>query len=215
MRLIVAVCLALASLCAHAVDLNLVAIMGDKAMVEVDGSRPKLLAPGQSAGGAKLLSVSNGVATFDVGGQRKSLSMDNRSYRNTDGDGKAHGGNKTMIVPIDASGHFFVQLTVNGTPVRGLIDTGATTMAISSNLAKQANIDTRYGETGYAQTAQGVVPFRKVKIDVLRFGDMLLYNVEATVLEGRFPVEPLIGMNILQRFTMQREADRLTLIQRY
>lgn len=216
MRLIVAITLALICTAAQAVEINLVAIMGDKAMVEVDGSKPKLLAPGQSAGDAKLLSVSGHNALFEINGQKKTLSMDNRSFKNT-GSGEtssASGPARTIVLPA-MGGHFFAPISINGMPLKGMIDTGATILALSSTHAKMANIDMTQAQIGYAQTAQGVARFRKVKVNQLRFGDIVLYNVDATVLDGNFPSDPLIGMNILQRFTMQRDADRLTLIQRY
>lgn len=216
MRLIAALLMICTCLTAQAVELNLVAIMGDKVMVEVDGSKPKLLAPGQNTNEVKLISISNGTAVFDVGGKKQTLTMDNRSFKGSSERIKkdAETSGKTLTLPAQG-GHFFAQLTVNGMPLRGLIDTGATTLAMSSVHAKMANIDYSKAPTGYAQTAQGVVPFRQVKVNVLKFGDIVLYNIDATVLEGRFPAEPLIGMNILERFTMQREADRLLLIQRY
>lgn len=217
MRYALASLLIFCSLTAQAVEINLVAIMGNRVMVEVDGGKPKMLAPGQSLNEVTLISLSDGAATFEVAGKKQTLTMSNRSYKATTNQAVASEakGGKTIMLSASEGGHFFAQLTLNGTPVRGLIDTGATTLAISSRLAKAANVNFTGATSGYAQTAQGIVVTRHVKINTLRFGDLLLYNVDATVLEGDFPTSPLIGMNILQRFTMQREADRLLLTQRY
>lgn len=57
--------------------------MGERAMVEINGGKPRLLAPGQSADGARLVSVANGAAVFDINGQRKTLSMDSRVFRSS------------------------------------------------------------------------------------------------------------------------------------
>ncbi|MBS1155783.1 MAG: aspartyl protease [Proteobacteria bacterium] len=216
MRLTLAALLMLTSLAANAVELNLVAIMGDKAMVEIDGSKPKLLAAGQSANGAKLVSVAGGTAVFDVGGQKKTLSMDSRSFKSSGAPAAGEEGNgKQIILFAEGGGHFYANITINGMPFRGLIDTGATTLAISGVNAKQASIDPKQGTPGYVRTAAGVVPFYKVVVNEVKFAGIPLYNVETGVSGDGSPHVPLIGMNILGRFVMERDGDKLILTKRY
>lgn len=212
MRLIVAALLTFACLTAQAVDLNLVAIMGNKAMVEVDGSKPKLLAPGQSTNGVKLISASGSAAVFDINGQKKTLTMDNRSYK-SGGNGSSSG--QKIILFADRGGHFFADITINGMPFRGMIDTGATTLALSGVSARQASIDPKKGTPGYVSTAAGVVPYYKMSLTEVKFAGVVLYQVDAGVTEGGSPPIPLIGMSILNRFTMERDGDRLILTKRY
>jgi aspartyl protease family protein len=205
-----ALALLFASLTAQAVEIKLIAIMGSKAMVEVDGSR-KLMQAGQSAGGAKLLNVSPDAVVFEAGGRKLSLSMDNRSIQSS---GNTAEVGKKIVLPAE-NGHFYASLVINGIPLRGVVDTGASVLAISSAHAKQAGIDLSRAPEGAAVTAQGTVKTREAIVNHLRLGDVQLYNVQVMVIDGQFPLAPLIGMNILQRFTMQRDADHLTLIQRY
>lgn len=214
MRLTIAALLACASLAAQAVELNLVAIMGDKAMVEVDGGKPKLLAPGQSANGAKLVSVTAGTAVFDIGSKRQTLTMDNRALRS---GGSAESGQlgKKIVLFAEQGGHFFANITVNGMPLRGMIDTGATTLALSGVHARQAGLDPKSGTAGYVQTAAGIVPFYKLVVNEVKFAGIPLYNVTTGISADASPSTPLIGMNILSRFTMERDGDRLILTQRY
>jgi aspartyl protease family protein len=204
-----ALALLFASLAAQAVEIKLIAIMGSKAMVEVDGAR-KLMEAGQSASGAKLLNVSADAVAFDVAGRKLTLSMDNRSIKS----GPAPEGGKKLVMPND-NGHFYAGLAINGLPLRGVVDTGATVLTLSSAHARAAGVDLSRATTGTAVTAQGTVATRQTTINTLRLGDIVLHNIDALVIDGQFPPIPLIGMNVLQRFTMQREADRLTLIQRY
>lgn len=212
MRLILTVFLTLVCLTAHAVELNLVAIMGNKAMVEVDGSKPKLLAPGQLAGGAKLISVSSGAVIFDINGQKKTLTMDNRSFKNN----SAHSsGGQKIILFADSGGHFFADITINGMPFRGMIDTGATSLAISSANARQASLDPTKGTPGHVNTAAGVVPYYRLSLTEVKFAGVVLYNVETGITMGNAPATPLIGMSVLNRFTMERNGDRLILTKRY
>lgn len=204
-----ALALLFVSLTAQAVEINLIAIMGSKAMVEVDGAR-KLMEAGQSASGAKLLNVSADAVVFEAGGRKLTLSMDNRSIKSN----ISPEGGKKLVMPND-NGHFYAGLAINGLPLRGVVDTGATVLTLSSNHARAAGIDLSRATTGTAVTAQGTVATRQTTINTLRLGDIVLHNIDALVIDGQFPPTPLIGMNVLQRFTMQREADRLTLIQRY
>ena len=204
-----ALALLFASLTAQAVEINLIAIMGSKAMVEVDGAR-KLMEAGQSASGAKLLNVSADAVVFEAGGRKLTLSMDNRSIKSN----ISPEGGKKLVMPND-NGHFYAGLAINGLPLRGVVDTGATVLTLSSNHARAAGIDLSRATTGTAVTAQGTVATRQTTINTLRLGDIVLHNIDALVIDGQFPPTPLIGMNVLQRFTMQRDADRLTLIQRY
>lgn len=204
-----ALALLFVSLTAQAVEINLIAIMGSKAMVEVDGAR-KLMEAGQSASGAKLLNVSADAVVFEAGGRKLTLSMDNRSIKSN----ISPEGGKKLVMPND-NGHFYAGLAINGLPLRGVVDTGATVLTLSSNHARAAGIDLSRATTGTAVTAQGTVATRQTTINTLRLGDIVLHNIDALVIDGQFPPTPLIGMNVLQRFTMQRDADRLTLIQRY
>ncbi|MDR3412657.1 MAG: TIGR02281 family clan AA aspartic protease [Formivibrio sp.] len=215
MRLTLATLLLLTSLCAQATELNLVAIMGDKAMVEIDGSKPKLLASGQSANGAKLLSVGGGTAVFDVGGQKKTLSMDSRSFKSSGVAAGEEGNGKQIILFAEQGGHFFANITINGMPFRGMIDTGATMLSLSNTSARQANIDAKNASKAYSSTANGVVPVSITTVNEIKFSNVVLYNVQAAISEGGSPQEPLIGMSILSRFKMDRDGDRLILTKRY
>ncbi len=215
MRLIPAALLLLTSFAAQATELNLVAIMGDKAMVEIDGSKPKLLGPGQSANGAKLVSVANGTAVFEIGGQRKTLSMDSRAFKHSGNTSGAEAPGKQIILFAESGGHFFANITINGMPFRGLIDTGATSLALSSHSARQASIDPKKGTPGYVRTAAGVVPYSKLSLNEVKFAGITLFNVETGITEGGAPEIPLIGMSILSRFGMERDGDRLILTKRF
>lgn len=211
MRLILAGLLALASFAAHAVELNLVGIMGNRAMVQINGGKFRMLSPGQSIGGVQLISVSGNSAVFDIDGQRKSLNMESRVY--SSGDSQA--ADKKIILHADASGHFFANVSINGIPFRGMIDTGATALSLSGTAARQAGLDMRLGTPGHVSTAAGIRGAAKLSVSEVRFAGVRLYNVDTIVTEGSSPPMPLIGMSILNRFTMQREGDRLILTQRY
>ena len=53
----------------------------------------------------------------------------------------------------------------------------------------------------------------KASLDVVRIGDVQVYNVDAVVLPQQMPFI-LLGNSFLTRFQMKRENDRLTLDKR-
>ncbi len=215
MKYFAAILVLLACVAAQATELSLVAIMGEKAMVEVDGSRPKLLSPGQSTNGARLVSVANGTAVFDINGQRKTLSMDSRAFRSSGSAAGDESNPKKIILFADTGGHFFANITINGMPFRGLIDTGATSLAMSSVHARQASLDPKRGTPSQVRTAAGVVPYYKLSLTEVKLAGVTLYNVDAGVTAGSSPEIPLIGMSVLSRFSMTRDGDKLILTRRY
>ena len=61
---------------AIAADVNLNGIVGNKALLVIDGGKPRWLAVGESSPeGVKLVSVAGETAVFEFGGQRQTLKM--------------------------------------------------------------------------------------------------------------------------------------------
>jgi aspartyl protease family protein len=111
-------------------------------------------------------------------------------------------------------GHFVGEGAVNGQPVRFLIDTGATSIALPASLAQRAGIDFRKGEPGLSNTANGLVPVYRVNLDTVRLGAIELQSVEAMVFEAGLDTA-LLGMSFLNRVEMRREGDTMTLTRRF
>jgi aspartyl protease family protein len=202
-------CLLLLSGSLAASEINLVGLLGEKALVEVDGSRAQLVAVGQRIGQARLLAISSGAAQFEINGRKVSLTLDNRRIQSAPTD------DARLTLSIGESGHFLAHLRVNKLPLLGIIDTGASVLALSSIHARMAGINPDEGVAGRAHTAQGWVDTRRIKVRQLQLGRFTLHDIDAVIVEGEFPLQPLIGMNVLQRFSMQREAELLILTPRY
>ena len=116
--------------------------------------------------------------------------------------------------PTDSRGHFYTMGQINGVSVKLMVDTGATTVALSAADARAIGINYRAGKRGTAHTANGAIPVWGVRLDSVRVGDITLNNVQASVSEGP-PHTALLGMSFLNRTQMNRDGDRLTLIRRY
>jgi aspartyl protease family protein len=66
------------SLCAaaQAADVNLNGIVGNRALLIIDGGKPRWLAVGETAPpGVKLVSISGETAVIELGGKRESMTL--------------------------------------------------------------------------------------------------------------------------------------------
>jgi len=207
------ICLSLLLACgaAAAADVALIGVIGRSAAVlAVDGGDPKTVKIGQTWRGITVLEVEHDRATVDVEGKKRVLER-GQHYRSaaTAGDrGKA-------LLAADSSGHFFADAIVNGLPLRFIVDTGATLIALPQREAERLGLNYRVGRASYTRTANGVVEVYVVKLDSVRIGGIDLHNVDATVHVGPGLDQALLGMSFLNRVQMQRDGGTMTLIQRF
>jgi len=98
-------------------------------------------------------------------------------------------------------GHYFSSGTVNGSPVVFMIDTGATTVSVSSEIASQAGIEKCSPQI--VSTANGKVNACKATVSEVTFGKFQLTNVEVIVMPN-MPGDALLGMNVLRNFHIEQ-----------
>jgi aspartyl protease family protein len=202
----------LASAPAAAADIHVVALTAGKAVVSIDGGRPRTLAVGQVIEGVKLLSADSQSATFEFEGERRTLGPGEGAAVATTAFGT--GGDRVTLT-ADSNGHFVTTGVVNGVSLRFLVDTGATLVVLSSADARRAGLNYLASSRSFTQTANGVVPVYNVKLDTMRVGDITLNSVDAVVVEGdKLPIG-LLGMSFLNRMEMRRDGTTMTLIRRY
>src|SRR6266581_6364817 len=208
---IVASLLFLLSTAAWTAEVSVIGLFPGKAVVVIDGGSPRVLSVGQKpVEGVTLISTDRESATLDIDGQKKTLRI-----------GEDHAGptaaspNQSATLTADPRGHFVVDGQINGGSVRFLIDTGATTIALSSADAVRLGIDYRKGRPDMMGTANGMATAYALKLDTVRVGDIVLNNVDAAVLEGNPMPFALLGMSFLNRMEMKREGQTMVLIRRF
>lgn len=115
-------------------------------------------------------------------------------------------------IPMGPDGHYHLIAELNGKNVRFVVDTGATTIALSTKDARKIGIDTDdLAYIGQARTANGLVRTAPVLIDSFRIGEISDRNVMAVVIDGDLG-QSLLGMNYLSRFArVSMEGQRLLL----
>lgn len=110
-------------------------------------------------------------------------------------------------------GHFYVTLDVNGTPVRFVVDTGASLVVLSQEDAARAGMNSAdLHFTRRASTANGEVQIAPVTLEEVVLGGYIDSGVRAAVNGGVLDTS-LLGMSYLRRFQkIEIEGDKLTLV---
>jgi len=208
---IIALLLAFHCGAAAAADVALIGVVGDKAAVfAVDGGDPKAVKVGQTWNGINLIAVERGEATVEIDGKRRVLKI-GQHHRST---AAPSSNRQSVTLAADARGHFFTQGSINGNPVRFLVDTGATTVALPASEAQRLGIDYRKGERGLTNTAGGMVPIYRVRFDSVKLGAIELSGIDGVVIEQGLDIA-LLGMTFLNRVEMQRDGQTMVLIRRF
>jgi aspartyl protease family protein len=180
----------------------------NKALLVIDG-QPQTLAVGGSARGVTLRRLGDGEAEVDVGGQLRVLRLGAAPSRVGTGVA-ATGSGSSIVLPMGAGGHFGAAGSINGKQVNFLVDTGATSVALSQSEANRIGLEWKRGRPGMTQTANGTVPIYAVNLTSVRLGDVEIANVAAVVLPSDMPVV-LLGNSFLNRFNMRRDNDVMRL----
>ena len=181
-----------------------------KALLLIDG-QPHTVAVGSTVKGVTLTRLTDGEAEVETGGKRSLLRLGAAPARV--GATGGVGGSTEIVLHVGTGGHFLTQGSINGKPVQFLVDTGATSIAMSLSEANRIGLDWRNGQRGYSSTAGGTVPVYGVTLRSVRVGDVEVFNVGAVVLQAEMPAI-LLGNTFLNRFSMRRDGDTMRLQQK-
>ena len=189
---------------------KVIALFANKAMLEVNGQK-KIVKAGETFEGVLLKSASGRGAVVVIDGKETRLGM-NQSIA---GGYKKPERDRARIYP-DSAGMYFADGKINGKPVRFLVDTGATDIAISGKTARKLKIDFRKGKTEFAETASSQrVPVFKIQLETVTVGGIRLRNVSAFVIPGEQPRDVLLGNSFLGRTEMRKSGTLLEIKRRY
>ncbi|SFC45572.1 aspartyl protease family protein [Polaromonas sp. OV174] len=197
---------------ANAQSVMLAGMMGSKALLVVDGGAPKSVAAGETYQGVKVISTSGEQAVIEQSGKRQTLRVGESPVSLSN---SVSAGRGTRIVLTESSGgHFMTAGQINGRAVQFMVDTGATSVAMSMQDAERAGISYKNGQPVRMSTANGITQGYRVKLNSVRVGDVEVFDVDAVVTPQ--PMHYLLlGNSFLTRFQMKRENNVMTLDKRY
>ncbi len=108
-------------------------------------------------------------------------------------------------------GHYVTNGEVDHKAVVFLLDTGATNVAIPGAIEGYLNL--KRGQKYFVNTANGTAVAYDTKIDSIRIGEIILYNVRASINPSMEGEEILLGMSALKQVEFRQKGNQLTLIQ--
>jgi aspartyl protease family protein len=189
------------------VTVRVLALFPNKAMLEIDGKN-KVLAAGEiGPRGVRLVSADPRTAVVEIGSERRELRLGtavSAVYRTPE--------RREVRIVADATGSYFVDGLVNGQSVRFLVDTGATSVAMSESHASRLGLQHRLdGQRIGVNTASGSVGGYRIVLDNVSVGGIRLHNVEGVVIDGDSPRYVLLGMSALGRFELDQRSNLMIL----
>ena len=203
---------ALACTAAAAQSVALQGMLGNKALLIVNGSAPKTVAPGDTHQGVKVVSTSGDQAVIEINGKRQTLRV-GEAPASVGGGGGGERGTK-IVLTAGTGGHFMAQGTINGRPVQFMVDTGATMIGLGAAEAERLGLNYKAGQQGYVSTANGTAPAWRMSLASVRIGDVEVHGVDAVITPQPMPYI-LLGNSFLTRFQMKRENDQMVLERRF
>jgi aspartyl protease family protein len=115
-----------------------------------------------------------------------------------------------VVLQRNFQGHYVVTGKINHTSVTMLVDTGATTVSISTELAAKLRLKRGREVVGY--TANGKTRGYQTILDSVEVGRIEVKQVKAIILP-RLGEEILLGMSFLRELEFSQQGRNLTLRQ--
>jgi aspartyl protease family protein len=117
----------------------------------------------------------------------------------------AHGN---VRLKANLQGHYTGDFKINGRPVPGLIDTGATYVAVNETTARRLgfglmDLDYRYS----VSTANGKTQAAFVKLNIMEIGSIRVRDVDAVVLKDSALASTLVGVSFLKKLASYGVED--------
>lgn len=117
-------------------------------------------------------------------------------------------GAQEVMLTRNRQGHYVVSGSINGKSADFLLDTGATDVVVSGNLAQKFGL--KRGRPSIAATANGNVTVYSTRIEQLSIGNITLVQVNASINPGMDDFI-LLGMSALKQIELTQRGDTLTL----
>ncbi len=123
-------------------------------------------------------------------------------------------GENEVRFPVGADGHFRVEALVDGTPIRFLVDTGASGIVLSPADARRIGFDPdELRFTGFAETANGTVRTAAVRLGSIEIGPIRVDDLPASVNQAAMRGS-LLGMSFLERLRSFEIRDGALILRR-
>jgi aspartyl protease family protein len=120
----------------------------------------------------------------------------------------------TLRLKREEDGHYWVRATVNGTPVRFMIDSGATTTTLSQASAQAAGLKPSAGFPVLVDTANGTVELQRAEIETLAVGTIVQRDAKVLIGSEGLGDTNLLGMSFLSTLKSWRVEGATLILER-
>lgn len=188
-------------------------ILGSRVLLMVDGQRQMMSVTDAAKHGVRVLRILAEQVEVEIDGKRRRLRLGDH-YSVTSRYKKRESAE--VIIVKDSRGMYSTVGSINGLLVSFLVDTGASTIAMNAQHATRLGIDFKVvGVPTFVGTASGVSKAYRVRLDKVTIGGIAQHNVPAVVIDGRFPVQALLGMSFLGQLEIQRDGNIMRLKKKF
>lgn len=116
-------------------------------------------------------------------------------------------------IQAQGGGHFLADFKVNGHDINGLVDTGATFVAINEQTARRLGISGSELNYRYAvTTANGSTQAAHVTLSRMELGSVRVRDVDAFVLKDKSLSGMLVGMSFLSKLKSYKVEDGMLIL---
>lgn len=121
----------------------------------------------------------------------------------------------TAVLEQGANGHYFAKVESRGVTLNMLVDTGASVVALKAEDARALGFyPAQHEYTVRIMTANGEGRAAPVKLDMVRIGGLMVYDVPAIIAQPGAQSVSLLGMSFLKKLSSySAERGRLVLRQ--
>ncbi len=203
------VCALLMTSPSMATDIRIVGLFNDRALLEVNGKQHLLRVGQTSPEGIKLVSSNSKQAVIEANGKRDKLGL---SQHIAASFSKAEGAEVNLS--RGPHGHYFGHGAINGYPVKFMVDTGATSIAMNLGDAKRLGVKIDRKNRAVASTAGGLVDTYSVVFNKVSIGGITRYKIKGAVIDGLYPENILLGNTFLSTIEMSEHNGVMILRER-
>jgi aspartyl protease family protein len=145
-----------------------------------------------------------------AGSDQRTISVDTASEQDEPGSFHQASG-AALTLKREWDGHFYADTQINGTSIRMLVDTGASSIALSREDARRAGLGISIGMPNVVgRGAGGDVKGEYVTLDRVSLGGESAQGVSAIVLDGG--EKSLLGQSFLSKFaSVEIKGDTMVL----
>jgi len=139
--------------------------------------------------------------------------LDERRNPNQEVTSVATGDGRAGVVLVrNRAGHYVASGRINGVEAEFIVDTGATDVAVSAAIAREAGLER--GAAIPVITANGKATAYVTRIDRIALGAIVEHDLRATIVPDMNGIDVLLGMSFLRRLDFRQRGDELLIEQR-